>query len=67
MEMADWWLEEKQLVHKLFKVLVPRYQDYPTAYTRIFNGPNTYPAKAYGGTSILELKGIRLSLMFTLK
>lgn len=24
MEMADWWLEDKSLVHKLFKVLVPR-------------------------------------------
>jgi hypothetical protein len=35
MEMADYWLVEKQLVHKLFKVLVPRYSNYTTAYTRL--------------------------------
>lgn len=42
MEMADWWLEEKQLVHKLFKVLVPRYQNYPTSYTNFYRAPFWY-------------------------
>ncbi|XP_015903944.1 large ribosomal subunit protein bL17m [Parasteatoda tepidariorum] len=27
MEMANFWLEDKQMVHKLFKVLAPRYQN----------------------------------------
>lgn len=37
--MADWWLEEKQLVHKLFKVLVPRFQHYPTSFTTLYTAP----------------------------
>lgn len=64
MEMADYWLEEKQLVHKLFKVLVPRYENYQTAYTRLVLGPNgilpdrneQWPSWR-SGTAILELKG----------
>ena len=31
--------KDKSAVHKLFKVLVPRYQDYTTCYTRLLNGP----------------------------
>jgi len=73
MEMADFWLEEKQLIHKLFKVLVPRYENFPTAYTRLVLGPNGYGIlrvderflghdknkwrEWYSGTAILELKG----------
>nr|SVE80418.1 EOG090X0EUO [Daphnia magna]SVE81618.1 EOG090X0EUO [Daphnia magna]SVE82763.1 EOG090X0EUO [Daphnia magna] len=56
MEMADYWLNEKQLVHKLFKVLVPRYQNYNSSFTRLVLGPKTYPGY-YVGTAILELKG----------
>ncbi|XP_057373462.1 large ribosomal subunit protein bL17m-like [Daphnia carinata] len=56
MEMADYWLNEKQLVHKLFKVLVPRYQNYNSSFTRLVLGPKTYPGY-YAGTAILELKG----------
>ena len=26
MELANWWLEDKSAIHKLFKVLVPRLQ-----------------------------------------
>lgn len=43
MEMADYWLGEKQIVHKLFKVLVPRYKDCPVSYTRMIKAPNQYP------------------------
>ena len=39
MEMADWWLEEKQLVHKLFKVLVPRFQHFPASFTTLYQAP----------------------------
>lgn len=39
MEMADWWLEEKQVVHKLFKVLVPRFQHCPTSFTTMYTAP----------------------------
>ena len=56
MEMADYWLDEKQLVHKLFKVLVPRYKDSKTSFTRMVLAPNTYPGKS-SGSAVLELRG----------
>lgn len=55
MEMADYWLVEKQLVHKLFKVLVPRYANYNTAYTRMYRAPTLYPE--IRGKAVLELRG----------
>ena len=60
MEMADYWLLEKQLVHKLFKVLVPRFESYRGPVTKIFNAPREYPAapsRSYFKRSILELRG----------
>jgi large subunit ribosomal protein L17 len=59
MEMADYWLDEKQLVHKLFKVLVPRYENYSSSYTRLLLAPNTYPDRD-SGKAVLELKGLIL-------
>nr|SVE75424.1 EOG090X0EUO [Daphnia dolichocephala] len=56
MEMADYWLNEKQLVHKLFKVLVPRYQNHSSSFTRVILAPKTYPGY-HAGTAVLELKG----------
>jgi large subunit ribosomal protein L17 len=56
MDAADFWLLEKDLVHKLFKVLVPRYENCSTAYTRILNAPRP----TYGQNRdkvILELRG----------
>lgn len=41
--MADYWLVEKQLVHKLFKVLVPRFENYNVAYTKMFRVPKPTP------------------------
>ena len=32
-------LQDKGAVHKLFKVLVPRYQDFSTSYTRMMIAP----------------------------
>ncbi|GBP34901.1 39S ribosomal protein L17, mitochondrial [Eumeta japonica] len=39
MQNADYWLLEKQLVHKLFKVLVPRYEDSNVSYTKLYRAP----------------------------
>ena len=36
MECADFWLHEKALVHKLFKVLVPRFAEYTKAFTSLY-------------------------------
>lgn len=56
MELADFWLLEKQLVHKLFKVLVPRFESSPVSYTRMYKAPRDYPGKTYK-RSVLELRG----------
>ncbi|KAJ8945514.1 hypothetical protein NQ318_017959 [Aromia moschata] len=56
MEMADYWLTEKQLVHKLFKVLVPRYENYTISYTRLFKAPRPYPGDKHF-KALLELRG----------
>ncbi|XP_050452462.1 39S ribosomal protein L17, mitochondrial [Cataglyphis hispanica] len=56
MEMANFWITEKQLVHKLFKVLVPRYQNYTTSFTKLHKAPNVYPIGHYE-RAILELRG----------
>lgn len=54
MEIADYWLTEKQLVHKLFKVLVPRYQNYNFSFTRLYRTPGT--GDGYS-KAVLELRG----------
>lgn len=56
MELTDFWLLEKQLVHKLFKVLVPRFQASPLSYTRMYKAPRDYPGQSYQ-RSVLELRG----------
>ncbi|KAK7869029.1 hypothetical protein R5R35_002979 [Gryllus longicercus] len=55
MELADFWLLEKQLVHKLFKVLVPRFREYPISYTRLLKAPDS-PGIAFK-RAVLELRG----------
>ncbi|XP_032853249.2 39S ribosomal protein L17, mitochondrial [Tyto alba] len=40
MHMANFWLTEKDLIHKLFKVLAPRYQLHSGNYTRLLQIPN---------------------------
>uniref|UniRef100_A0A0L8HQQ2 Large ribosomal subunit protein bL17m n=1 Tax=Octopus bimaculoides TaxID=37653 RepID=A0A0L8HQQ2_OCTBM len=47
---------EKDLVLKLFKVLVPRYSNYSTSFTDMYKLPTVYPGKD-GALGILELKG----------
>lgn len=63
MELADFFILEKQLVHKLFKVLVPRYQNYTTSYTRFLYAPCIYPGTPYK-RAVLELKGICYENMY---
>lgn len=57
MEMADFWIKEKQYIHKLFKVIVPRLQNCPITYTRMYKAPKTYPELAYRDRAVLELRG----------
>jgi len=63
MDMANFWLEEKQLVHKLFKVLAPRYADYRSSYTSLYKLPPIYQEPGQGrfynknhDKGVLELK-----------
>jgi len=49
-------VKEKDLILKLFKVLVPRYQHYETSVTQMWNLPIQYPGKPIP-RGILELKG----------
>ncbi|XP_053681142.1 39S ribosomal protein L17, mitochondrial [Anopheles nili] len=56
MEMADYWLLEKQLVHKLFKVLAPRFEEYKVSATRMYKAPKEYPGW-YRKRAVLELRG----------
>ncbi|XP_003744748.1 39S ribosomal protein L17, mitochondrial [Galendromus occidentalis] len=36
MEMASFWLKEKELVHKLFKVIAPRLENETRGFTKIW-------------------------------
>ncbi|KAM4690802.1 large ribosomal subunit protein bL17m [Rhinophrynus dorsalis] len=40
MKMANFWLTEKDLIHKLFKTLVPRFSSQQSNYTRMYQIPN---------------------------
>lgn len=62
MEMADFYLLDKTVVHKLFKVLCPRFENELSGpVTRLIKAPREYPVvdndKRYRQRSILELKG----------
>lgn len=61
MEMADFWLLDKTVVHKLFKVICPRFEKCELTATRMYRAPREYPctdpAKRYRARSILELRG----------
>lgn len=56
MELADYWILEKQYVHKLFKVLVPRFENCKVSYTRMYKAPREYPGMYYK-RAVLELRG----------
>ncbi|XP_077283886.1 mitochondrial ribosomal protein L17 [Arctopsyche grandis] len=56
MELASFWLLQKELVHKLFKVLAPRFEDCKVSYTRMYKAPRSYPGSPYV-KAVLELRG----------
>ncbi|NWY18187.1 RM17 protein, partial [Aphelocoma coerulescens] len=56
MRMADFWLTEKDLIHKLFKVLAPRFQPHPGSYTRLLQIPNR-DGLDRAKMAVIELKG----------
>ncbi|MBN3313775.1 RM17 protein, partial [Atractosteus spatula] len=56
MKMADFWLTEKDLVPKLFQVLVPRFQGQDSHYTRMFQIPNRQNLDR-AKMAVLEYKG----------
>ncbi|XP_035744240.1 39S ribosomal protein L17, mitochondrial-like [Vespa mandarinia] len=56
MQVADFWILEKQLVHKLFKVLAPKYKDYTISFTKLHKAPYIYPDNIYK-RAVLELRG----------
>lgn len=61
MEMADYWLTDKSMIHKLFKVLCPRFENSPVSATRMYKSPREYPVvdlkRRYNPRGILELRG----------
>lgn len=61
MEMADYWILDKTVVHKLFKVICPRFENSTQPATRMFKAPREYPCvdinQRYRARSILELRG----------
>lgn len=52
MELASFWLQEPNLVHKLFKVLVPRYLDYTTSFTSLYKLPPLYEGSTLGSSEV---------------
>ena len=40
-------IQEKSLVHKLFKVLVPRYVNYTTSFTSLYKLPPRYESAGF--------------------
>jgi large subunit ribosomal protein L17 len=56
MEMVDYWLLEKDLIPKLFKVIVPRFQNKTGPYTEVFKLPVSYPGRGRQNI-VMELKG----------
>ncbi|KAM6364104.1 large ribosomal subunit protein bL17m [Pluvialis apricaria] len=56
MRMANFWLTEKDLIHKLFKVLAPRFQPHAGSYTRLLQIPNR-DGLDRAKMAVIELKG----------
>lgn len=68
MELANFWLKENNLIHKLFKVFVPRYSEYNTAFTALHMLGKDYDAYSRTfvkgapyfqrrGEAVLEMRG----------
>ena len=59
MEMADYWILEKDLVPKLFQVIVPRFENKLGPYTLIHKLPVVYPGTGKKRI-VMELKNNQL-------
>ena len=59
MELACWWLTDKTLVPKLFKVLAERYRDWPIGlpYTRLLRAPKPILPQ-YDGKFKFSVRGL---------
>ncbi|NWT44510.1 RM17 protein, partial [Chroicocephalus maculipennis] len=55
-EMRGYAEKEKDLIHKLFKVLAPRFQPHPGSYTRLLQIPNR-DGLDRAKMAVIELKG----------
>lgn len=56
MDVADYWLLEKELIHKLFKVLVPRYENCNFSFTKMYKAPRPQYSRNIE-KAVLELRG----------
>ncbi|KAG7475735.1 39S ribosomal protein L17, mitochondrial [Solea senegalensis] len=66
MKMANFWLTEKDLVPKLFKVLAPRFETHSRSYTRMVRIPNRQNLDR-AKMAVLEYKGNPFPPLFPVK
>ncbi|MCJ8745614.1 hypothetical protein PDJAM_G00132250 [Pangasius djambal] len=66
MEMADFWLTEKDLIPKLFKVLAPRFENQSNGYTLMARIPNRENLDR-AAMAVLEYKGNPFPPLFPVK
>lgn len=66
MKMASFWLTEKDLVPKLFKVLAPRFETLSNGYTRLARIPNRENLDR-AKMAVLEYKGNPFPPLFPVK
>ncbi|XP_074538942.1 large ribosomal subunit protein bL17m [Halichoeres trimaculatus] len=66
MKMASFWLTEKDLVPKLFKVLAPRFETRSNGYTRMARIPNRNNLDR-AKMAVLEYKGNPFPPLFPVK
>ncbi|TWW54620.1 large ribosomal subunit protein bL17m [Takifugu rubripes] len=66
MKMASFWLTEKDLVPKLFKVLAPRFETRANGYTRMARIPNRANLDR-AKMAVLEYKGNPLPPLYPVK
>ncbi|KAF4075927.1 hypothetical protein AMELA_G00224460 [Ameiurus melas] len=66
MEMADFWLTEKDLIPKLFKVLAPRFENKSSGYTLMARIPNRENLDR-AAMAVVEYKGNPFPPLFPVK
>ncbi|XP_034554558.1 39S ribosomal protein L17, mitochondrial [Notolabrus celidotus] len=66
MKMASFWMTEKDLVPKLFKVLAPRFETQSKGYTRMARIPNRQNLDR-AKMAVLEYKGNPFPPLFPVK